>query len=107
MDVGRSCVLQIGNVDLIVFTAMRNTSDPANYRSFGVEPSFYRMVTVKSATQYKEPYSLFSNLFYPTDTPGGSSANLLALPFEHLPRPFWPFDRIDTFDDTAVFARNK
>ena len=107
MDVGRSCVLQIGNIDMVVFTAMRNTSDPANYRSFGVEPSFYRMVTVKSATQYKEAYSLFSNLFYPTDTPGGSSANLLALPFEHLPRPFWPFDRIDTFDDTAVFARNK
>ena len=106
-EVGRTAVLQIGNIDMIVFTAMRNTSDPSNYRCFGVEPTFHRLVTVKSATNYKKPYRMFSTLFYPTDTPGGSSANLPALPFEHLPGPFWPFDKIDTFDDTAVFARGK
>ena len=103
MDVGKSAVLQIGNIDCVVYTRMRNTSDPQSYRAFGVEPAFYRLVIVKSANQYKEPYSLFSTLFYPTDTPGSSSANLTALPFKNLPRPFYPFDDIDTFDDTAFF----
>ena len=107
MDLGRTAVLQIGNIDLVAAVMHRGSANPFCYRAFGIEPSAYRMVMTKSATQYKELYGKFSTLFYPTDTPGGSSANLTALPFEHLPRPFWPFDKIDTFDDTAVFARGK
>ena len=47
--------------------------------------------------------SKFSTLFYPTDTPGSSSANLRVMPFVHLPRPFYPLDDIDTFDDSVTF----
>lgn len=102
---GRTAVLQIGSIDLVVYTRMDTGSDPQAYRAFGIEPSYYRLVMVKSATQYKMHYCHFSNLFYPTDTPGSSSANLAAMPFKHVPRPFWPLDRIETFDDTVTFGR--
>ena len=106
MCVGRTALLQIGNIDCIVYTRMRNTSDPSCYRAFGIEPTQYRLVMVKSATAYKQLYSSFSTLFYPVDTPGSASANLKAMPFEHLPRPFFPLDDPDTFDDTCHWAMN-
>ena len=67
----------------------------------------YRLALVKSATQYKESYSKFSTLFYPTDTPGSSTANLASLPFKRLPRPFYPLDDIDSFDDQVTFIHSK
>jgi len=102
---GKTAVLQIGSIDLVVYTRTDVGSDPQSYRAFGVEPSCYQLVMVKSATQYKVYYKHFSTLFYPTDTPGSSSANLAAMPFEHVPRPFWPLDRIRSFDDTVTFRR--
>lgn len=105
---GGTALLQIGSIDLLVHRRLRNVSShPTCYRAFGVEPSAYRLVTVKSATQYKVLFGKFTDLFYPTDTPGSSSANLKALPFEHIPRPFYPFDEIEDFDDTPVFARHR
>jgi microcystin degradation protein MlrC len=102
---GKTAVLQVGNIDIVVNTKMGASGDPKVYRAFGIEPAEYRLVMVKSANQYKELYRFFSTLYYPTDTPGSSTANLRSLPFEHLPRPFYPLDDIDTFDDTVLFAR--
>jgi microcystin degradation protein MlrC len=104
-DVGKTAVLQIGNIDLVVYTRMKNSSDLQAYRAFGIEPSRYRLVMVKSATQYKVAYSAFTTLFYPTDTPGSSTANLCSLPFDKLPRPFYPLDDIESFDDRVTFNR--
>lgn len=100
---GKSAVLQVGNIDIVVFSQMGNSSDPQVYRAFGLEPADYRLVMVKSAGQYKQAYSQFSTLFYPTDTPGSSSANLRNMPFRHLPRPFFPLDDIAEFDDAVTF----
>jgi len=102
---GKTAVLRIGSMDVLVFEKKATVSDPQTYRSFGIEPAQYRMVVVKSATQYKLLYRQFSTLFYPTDTPGSSSANLAAMPFRYVPRPFWPLDSIDTFDACVTFSR--
>lgn len=101
---GRTAVLKVGNIDIVVCTRMPNSSDPQLYRGFGIEPSLYDLVVVKSATQYKTPYLKFSSLFYPTDTPGASSANLTSLKFDKLPRPFWPFDDEEEFDTSVFYA---
>ena len=106
-NTGKSAVLQEGNIDIVVYTKMQNSSDPQCFRAFGIEPSMYRLALVKSATQYKESYSKFSTLFYPTDTPGSSTANLASLPFQRLPRPFYPLDEIDDFDDRVTFVRGR
>ncbi len=102
---GRTAVLVTGEIEIVVMTKMGNSSDPKLYRGFGVEPADFRLVMVKSATQYKHKYSEFSTLFYPTDTPGSSSANLAAMPFKYVPRPFWPLDRMESFDLKVSFYR--
>lgn len=105
LQCGKTAVLRVGNIDIVVYSNFELSSDPMSYRGFGIEPALYRLVMVKSANQFKLKYSEFSHLFYLTDTPGSSSANLRAMPFTHLPRPFWPFDEIDSFDGKVFFAR--
>ncbi|MBR3640643.1 MAG: M81 family metallopeptidase, partial [Oscillibacter sp.] len=50
---GKTAVLQIGAIDVIVFSQMGYSADPQVYRAFGLEPATYRLVMVKSAGQYK------------------------------------------------------
>ena len=102
---GKTAVLQIGNIDLIVFTWMGRNSDPQLYRAFGVEPTMNKLVLIKSASQYKVAYERFTKHFYPTDTPGASSANLKAMPFDKISHPFWPFDNVESYDGTFYYNR--
>ena len=99
---GTTAVLQVGNIDILVMQFFTNSAKVKTYRAFGIDPAMYDLVVVKSANQYKIDYSEFSNLFYPTDTPGSSTANLVSLPFDRIPRPFYPFDEIEDFDDTPI-----
>ena len=101
-DSGRTAVLQTKNIDIVVMHYLTCSADVQTYRAFGVDPAMYDLVVVKSATQYKLLYSKFTDLFYPTDTPGSSTANLVSLPFDRIPRPFYPFDDISDFDDTPI-----
>lgn len=101
-DAGKSAVLRIRNIDVVVMHILSHSADVQTYRAFGVDPAVYDLVDVKSANQYKLMYSEFTNLFFPTDTPGSSTANLKSLPFDRIPRPFYPFDDITDFDDTPV-----
>ena len=101
-DSGRTAVLQAKNIDIVVMHHLTNPADVQTYMGFGVDPAMYDLVVVKSANQYKLAYSKLSTLFYPTDTPGASTANLTSLPFDRIPRPFYPFDDIESFDDTPI-----
>lgn len=103
VDVGHTAVLRVGeNIDVVVMKHMEYSYDPQAYRAFGVDPAIYDLVVVKSAKQYKAAYGKFSSLDYPTDTPGSSTANLVSLPFDKIPRPFYPFDDLQDFDDAAI-----
>lgn len=102
-DTGKTAVLQIGDIDIVVCSKEGKSSNPRSYRILGLEPADYELVLVKSATQYKVSYSNFTTLFYPTDTPGSSTANLASLPFTELPRPFFPLDDLDDFDDSVTY----
>ena len=103
---GPTAVIQVGNVDVIVTSRPGSKCyDPRHYRQCGLEPLDYQLIMVKSANQYKVGFDVVSTLGYPADTPGPASANLAAMPFENIPRPFYPMDDIDTFDDTVSYAR--
>ncbi|MBR5738765.1 MAG: MlrC C-terminal domain-containing protein, partial [Lachnospiraceae bacterium] len=102
VDSGRSAVLRIRNIDVVVVHRISYPYDVQLFRAFGVDPAMYDLVAVKSANQYKLGYGKLTSLFCPADTPGSSTADLTSLPFDRIPRPFYPFDDIEDFDDTPV-----
>ncbi len=99
----QAAVLQVGTIYVVVMARMGNSADPRVFTGAGLDPALFRLLVVKSATQYKLNYDKWSDLHYPTDTPGSSSANLSKMPFRYLPRPFWPLDKIETFENKVVF----
>lgn len=106
-DTGKTAVLQIGNIDIAVCSKEGKSTNPRSYEVLGINPREYQLVVVKSATQYKTEYSKFTTLFYPTDTPGSSTANLISLPYINVNRPLYPLDNIEDFEDTVTFVGDR
>jgi microcystin degradation protein MlrC len=96
-DIGRTAVIKIGEIDIVLCHWMVFNGDPQIYRGFGVEPTFYHMVVVKAATSFREAYSRISDTICLTNTPGSASANLKSLPYRKVPATFYPFSDLDDY----------
>lgn len=94
---GHVAVLSVNNVDVLVCEHACGTSDPEVYRAFGIEPTAYQMVVIKALMSFKAAFEEIAYAVCMTNTPGSCSADLKALPYTHLPRPFYPLDRLDGY----------
>ena len=98
MDIGRAAVVTIGNVDVLLCHTMRITGDIQLYRHFGIEPSFYQVVVVKANTSFKAVYAAVSEDVASCDTGCASTADLVSLPWKHLPKEgMYPFVSLDGY----------
>ena len=93
-QMGRTAVLQLGSLSLVITERPAWTFDPAIYRSVGLEPRQAQLVVVKSALQFKDRYAPMAQAIYYADTPGYSTANLATLNWRHVRRPLFPLDPI-------------
>ncbi len=91
--VGRTAVLSIDNVDVVVCTAMGSTGDPQLLRHFGVEPTFYHIVVVKANTSFRAAYEPIADRICMVDTHCAATSFLEKLPFANLPKHFYPFSK--------------
>ena len=91
MDFGPSAVVRIRNTIVIVTTQHRNNGDPYLYRAFGYDPADFQMVVVKACTSFRAFYGPLTDLMYPTSTKGAATSDLLSLPYQKIPKSFYPF----------------
>lgn len=90
-NVGRTAVLSVGNMDVVVYSSMACTGDPQLFRHFGVEPTLYRIVIVKANTSFRAAYEKFAGQICLVDTGCAATSRLRDLPFKRLPAHFYPF----------------
>ena len=93
-SLGRSAVLQAGEILILITVRGQNNGDLQFYRSFGIEPTLCRLVCVKACSSFRAGYEPVSALICNSATPGAAGPVLTALPFEKLPKPFYPFQEI-------------
>lgn len=93
-SLGRSAVLQAGQIMILVTVRGQNNGDLQFYRSFGIEPTLCRLVCVKACSSFRAGYEPVSTLICNTVTSGAASPVLKELPFVKLPKPFYPFQEI-------------
>jgi microcystin degradation protein MlrC len=91
-DMGRTAVLKVGGVDIIVTEEREQPTTLALYRSVGIEPCDKKIIAVKSSVHYRAAHTPIAKKIIEVDTPGVTSPRLAGLPFKELKHPIFPFD---------------
>ena len=105
VDFGPSAVVKIRNTIVVVTTQHRFNGDPCLYRAFGYDPVDFEMVVVKACTSFRAFYGPLTNLIYPASTKGAATSDLLSLPFEKIPKSFYPFSDGEFTPAVKVFGK--
>jgi microcystin degradation protein MlrC len=94
-DMGRSVLLEIGNVKLVV-SEHRGVGgiQPDMYRYFGLDPAKAKIIVVKTTGNFQYYASMMKGVIA-VDTKGISGWDLRTFKFEKAPRPLFPLDDID------------
>ncbi|MHB1416250.1 MAG: M81 family metallopeptidase [Chloroflexota bacterium] len=92
VDLGRTAVLQVGGISIVVSGWPAPTMDQGAYHCVGLEPREAKIVQVTSPRGFRTVYGPFAAGIFELDTPGPCDSNLPRLPFHRIPRPLWPFD---------------
>ncbi|MCC6587670.1 MAG: M81 family metallopeptidase [Bryobacterales bacterium] len=96
-SMGRSVVLEVGNVYVLIAERSAMTVDPELFRSHGIDPAWCKIVVVKSPNGFRAAYEPIAKKCFVVDTPGVSTANLKNLKWKRIARPIYPLD-LDTPD---------
>jgi len=97
-NTGITVVLEIKNIKIVITEFPSSGSHPAVYRTAGLEPKEAQIVVVKSPRGFRADYSFAAKVIIP-ETPGLATPDFKQLPYKNLPRPFYPFDGEEKFQN--------
>jgi microcystin degradation protein MlrC len=93
-EIGRSVVLEVNGVELIISELKMAPNDPEIFRRHGIEPTEKRILIVKSRGHFRAGYEPFAKEIIEVDAPGVASPHLKQFPYKHVRRPIFPLDDI-------------
>ncbi|MBE6604752.1 MAG: M81 family metallopeptidase [Ruminococcaceae bacterium] len=95
---GLVAVLEVGKIMIQVSKQSDNEKDIGFYRSFGIDPEFCQLVSVKACTSLRAGYTPISAEICNADTPGAAGAVLTKLDYQQRPVPLYPMEEITEND---------
>ena len=95
---GRVAVLEVGKILIQVSEHSRSERDIGYFRSFGIDPEFCQLVSVKACTSLRAAYTPISAEICNTATPGAAGTVLQDMPYKKRPSPLYPFEEITEAD---------
>ena len=98
---GKSVVIQCGQVHILVTSRRVWTHDPELFRCVGLQPEKANIVVVKSPIMYKAAYASIAEKMFMVDSTGASPENFPALPYRRADRTMFPFDRSSQYSITS------
>jgi len=91
-DVGRTAVIDVNGIEIILTEKSHAPNDPEIYRRNGIEPTEKKILVLKSRGHFRAAYEPFSKHILEVDAPGLTTPNLEWFTYHNIPRPIWPFD---------------
>jgi len=91
---GRTALLEVDGVDVLVGSHRQQPYDPEAFRSQGITPERQRVLVLKSTVHYRAGFEPFVGGVREVATPGLCSPDLSAFDYEHVPRPIYPLDEV-------------
>ncbi len=92
VSMGRSLILQIGNLQLLVMCRPTYEWADEQYRSMGLDPRQAKFVCVKNMMNFRVGYGGIMKGFFVVAVPGPTPADMGMLPFRRIRRPVYPLD---------------
>jgi microcystin degradation protein MlrC len=89
---GRTALLEVGGVDVLVGSHRQQPYDPEAFRSQGITPEREGVLVLKSTVHYRAGFEPLVGAIREVATPGLCSPDLSAFEYEHVPRPIYPLD---------------
>ena len=91
---GKTVVLDINGIELLVSERKMAPNDPEIFRRHGIEPTEKKILVVKSRGHFRAAYEKFSKEIIEVDAPGLTTPNLKQFPYKNVRRPIFPLDDI-------------
>jgi microcystin degradation protein MlrC len=89
---GRTALLDIDGIDVLVGSHRQQPYDPEAFRSQGITPERERVLVLKSTVHYRAAFEPLVGAVREVATPGLCSPDLSTFDYEHVPRPIYPLD---------------
>jgi microcystin degradation protein MlrC len=89
---GRTAVLAVDGVDVIVASHRQQPYDPEAFRSHGITPERQRVLVLKSTVHYRAAFEPIAGGIREVSAPGLCSPDLSAFTYDHVRRPLYPLD---------------
>ncbi|MXZ01288.1 M81 family metallopeptidase, partial [Candidatus Poribacteria bacterium] len=100
-NMGRTAVIQVGGVEIILTERRIQPYDAKVLRSVGIEPRTCKLIALKSAVHFRADYTPIAHQILEVDTPGVHSPNLFNYNYQKLRRPIYPLDPTTTYGKTG------
>jgi microcystin degradation protein MlrC len=91
-EMGRTVVLHVNGIDVIMAERRTAVIDLELYRSLGIEPTRKKVIVVKSSVQYRAVHQPIAKQIIELDTPGLMSPRFAGFSFKKVRRPIFPLD---------------
>ncbi len=91
-NIGKTVVLDMGGIEVIVSEKRFQPWDPEIFRRMGIEPADKQILVVKSALHFRAAFGPIATEIIDVDAPGMAPNNLLQLNFKNVRRPIFPLD---------------
>ena len=100
-NMGRTAVIQVGGVEIILTERRIQPYDAEVLRSVGIEPRARKLIALKSAVHFRADYTPIAHQILEVDTPGVHSPNLFNYNYQKLRHPIYPLDPTTTYEKTG------
>ncbi|MBI3832246.1 MAG: M81 family metallopeptidase [Planctomycetes bacterium] len=89
---GKTAVLAIGGVEVVVTANRLQPYDTGFPRSLGIEPAKKKLIAIKSAVHFRGTYQDLAEMIFDADTPGVHRPDFAQLNLTRVRRPIFPLD---------------
>jgi microcystin degradation protein MlrC len=89
VDIGRTALLEVDGIRVIVTETCQAPNDPAYFRLHGIEPETLPLLCVKAKNHFRAAFSGMARCLVDVDAPGPASAGLFHYKFKHAPQNIW------------------
>ena len=96
LQMGTTAVLNTGKVDIVVVSRHVEPFDPGCFRAVGIEPRTRRYLMLKSRIHYRVGFRDLAEAVVECAGRGVCTSDYSELTFEHVRRPIYPLDGINT-----------